>query len=288
MKRLFLLCAFILTVSISFSQVMPGVIYGTGGSNNPFTFTFNPADLSGTVLGQNDTFGPVSEIQFDPTGTFLYGTTGGGTSNLITIDPGTGVVSLIGSFSPPGRIQGLEFVGNTLYGTYFDISTISTSLVTIDIGTGNLTFLGIILTSGDPVQVINGMAYDQPSGIMYALASPYQDDGSWLITIDLTTAFPTPIGPIGSWGEYTFRGLTFGPDELLYSAGLFTGGIIYSIDKVTGMPTAVGPSIIGDGVSGLAYPAAPPPIPISDWAIYIGIFLMVAFILVRYRRRLLA
>ena len=31
-----------------------------------------------------------------------------------------------------------------------------------------------------------------------------------------------------------------------------------------------------------------PPVPVSDWAIYLGIFLIVAFIVVRYRKMRLA
>lgn len=281
MKKLTFLFAFLLFTANIFGQVVPGVIYGTGGSQHSHIFTVNPVDLSGVSISVSGDYGPVTEITFDPTNSFLYGATGGANNNLITIDLGTGVETLIGSFNPPGKVLGLAFVGNILYGAFFDNSTLTSTLVTIDPSTAALSIIGTIFTPPDPLSTVTGLAYDIKDSTMYGLGSSLGEYDERLITIDLTTATPVMIGQV-LLSEDACRGLTVGPDGILYTGTHIYGGLpghLISIDRVTGTGTVLGPTVSAS-FSGLAYPS----IPISNWAIIIGLLLIGIFIVIRFKR----
>lgn len=280
MKKLFFLLAFLLCITLTYAQLTPGHIYGAAGSYG-LTFSHDPIAGTGDYIAPNGSFGPVTELQFDPTGTFLYGGTGGGFSSLITIDPNTGIETLIGTHTY-GALNGLEFVGDVLYGTFFDGSD-TTWLVIVDPLTANLTPIGLSLTGG----AITGLAYNEYKGIMYGMMHTFEDiPPSTLVTIDLVTGIITPVGLVTISNDC--RGLTFGPNGVLYTGTTdldpsYPGHLI-SLDPKTGMGTIVGPTV-SIVISGLAYPSALG-VPISNWAIVIGVILIGAFIVFRFRRRL--
>jgi len=285
MKKLIAVFVFMFATIMAFSQIDPDVIYVSGGSAAPTTFTVNPSTGLSIPIAPNSFFGPVTELQFDPTGSFLYGGTGGGASNLISIDPLTGIETLIGTHIL-GALNGLEFVGNTLYGTFFDgVST--TSLVIVNPVTAALTPIGVCLTNN--TGTISGLAYDYANGVMYGMAHGFNNYPpvmlATLVTIDLATGNIAPIGEVMVSSQC--RGLTFGPEGILYTGtppASQVPGFLISLDKNTGMGTLIAP-VPTISISGLAYPQ-PPQIPISNWAIIIGVFLIVASIAYRFKRRL--
>jgi hypothetical protein len=167
----------------------------------------DPDTGSGAVIGPLNMFGPVSDIDFRADGV-LFGTTGGGSANLVTIDPGTGAETLIGQHDVFGAVNGLEFVGGTLYGSFFAAAGKATDggtdgipdtlLVTIDQTDASLTVIGTI-TGISPVR---GLAYDETNGVMYGIGLPVlqpnagERDGlsDVRFTVNLATGAPTVIG----------------------------------------------------------------------------------------------
>ena len=177
----------------------------------------------------------------------LFGSTGGGTSNIITIDPVTGTETLVGPHTF-GAVNGMEFLGSTLYGIHIPAPGNPSQLVTINQGTGALTFIGLTGSSN-----MGGLAYDPISETMYA-SEAGGAGGSRLFTIDLGTGAATAVGAVGF---DDIAALEFGPDGLLY-AGVGGGGgdpnagSLITIDPTTGAGTLVGPTGF-TRLSGLAF-----------------------------------
>jgi hypothetical protein len=259
----------------------PGTLYGSTGNVGGALITIDPATGDGTLVGPINDLGPVTEIEFRADGV-LFGATGAGTSNIITIDPLTGDETLVGQHGI-GAVNGLEFVGGTLYGSYFapppplsDGNGPPLSfLVTVDQTDGSLTIIGPI-TDYFPVR---GLAYDVAGGTMYGIggvllpATNPEGVGDVLFTIDLATAATTEIGPTG----FFLGSIEFGPDGTLYGGadggGQLAGGVpgaagwaspgpreavggsgaqLVTIDPATGAAAAVGPTGF-PAISGLSF-----------------------------------
>jgi hypothetical protein len=251
-------------------------IYGSTGSVGGSLIGINPLNGLGSLIGTLNAFGPVTEIQSDPTGVFLYGTTGFGTSNLITINPVTAAEVLVGTH-PYGALNGLEFVENTLYGTFIPNSQQPSTLVMVNPANAALTSIGP--TGRGP---IGGLAYNKYNGIMYGITSEINIP-SLLVTINLTTGLATPIGPIGVASQC--RGLVFDVDGTLYTATSQNDalpGFLIKVNPDTGAGILIGPTGF-PAVSGLAL-LLPQSIPLSNWALFIGIGLILVFAVVRFRR----
>lgn len=266
----------------------PGDLLGSTGQIGGSLIDVDPGTGAGTVIGSLGSFGPVTEIDFRADGV-LFGTTGGGSSNLIVIDPATGGETLIGAHDLDGATNGLEFVGGTLYGSFFESGGPAvqggagdgipdTLLVTIDQADASLTVIGTI-TGFFPVR---GLAYDVAAGIMYGIGTPVlgppppppatapEGLSDVLFTVDLATGAPTVVGPTGQ----SLGSLEFGPDGTLYAgevltataqggdgwgaagahgdAGLGAGGRLFTLDPATGAATAVGPTGFAV-ISGLSF-----------------------------------
>lgn len=253
----------------------PGDLLGSTGSVGASLIDIDPMTGAGTLRGALGTLGPVTEIEFRDDGV-LFGTTGGGTSNVITIDPETGAETLVGTH-PFGAINGLEFVGSTLYGSFFSaggpLQGSNYELVTVDQTDGSLTSIGFMADYFP----IRGLAYDAGTGTMYGAGVPVamaEGLGDVLFTVDLGTAATTEIGPIG----FFVGGIEFGPDGTLYggmdspggtvNVDRSTGGLnwdsapraiegggsasLVSINPATGAGTAIGPTGFS-AISGLAF-----------------------------------
>ncbi len=156
-------------------------------------------------------------------------------------------VDLVGAFS------GLEYVGDTLYGTYGagsggdDPST----LAILDPLTGNSVDVGL---SG--IGVINGLAYDPATGTMYASTSQNAlgNGNSWLVTLDLDTGEATIIGDMG----IVVGSIEFGQNGQLFGGGgRFERGNIYTINPDTAEPTLLGETGLNTVVTGLTLLPAP-------------------------------
>lgn len=113
-----------------------GIIASNEGVGNLYSIDLDTASSS-TILGNFEFLG-LDGMDFDSSGT-LYGFTHG-TAILYTIDPLTGVSTMIGDtgFDSFPRLAGLTFMGDALYGV------MSGSLYTIDPLTGAGTLIGDI------------------------------------------------------------------------------------------------------------------------------------------------
>lgn len=275
-------------VSFSILQAQD-VIYASGGGTYPITFTINPVDLTGTEIGPNNTYGNITEITAFSSD-LLYGTVGLGSSNtskLVTINTTTGNVNLIGDISTNGMVKGLEFVGAILYGAFTNSSDGTIWLVKIDRWTAIMTTVNQIFDGTQSFDHISGMAYDRSSATMYGLGIQQFGGDERLMTIDLITGVPSVMANQVLTTENACRGLTIGPNRVLYTGTHSWGdlpGHLISINKNTGIGTVLGPTI-STSISGLAYLYLTV-IPLSNWALGIGLLLIGAFIVIRYRRKL--
>jgi hypothetical protein len=186
--------------------------------------------------------GLATEIEYDSLTGKLYAEQTDGGMQLHTIDPNTGAST--GYVTHPyGALNGLEFVGTTLYGTFIPCSNCPSTLVTVDTATGNLTSVG---STG--FRPISGLAYDASAGVMYGITAGLAP--SVLVTIDLNTGAATAIGPTGF---DRIGSIEFGPDGFLYgglaqNAASFANHLI-KIDPATAFTTVVGDT--GFSITGL-------------------------------------
>jgi hypothetical protein len=152
--------------------------------------------------------------------------------SLVTIDPATGLASVVGGYSGPHDIHGLSFDSSgTLFGTGTEI------LVTIDTTTGAATTVGAFGASNWP----SALACS-PSDELFGI----QDGAARFLSIDPATAAVTQIGPIGSVGLYEVNGMAFDAAGTLYAVGAvdlndLSAGIqsLLTVDTATGVGSIV-------------------------------------------------
>jgi len=135
--------------------------------------------------------GLATEIEFGGSTNRLFAEQTNGGTGLFTIDPASGA-HLGVVHHAYGALNGLEFVGSTLYGTFiFDGGGgVPSRLVRVGTLTGALTSVG--LTGQGP---ISGLAFDSSSGIMYGVTAG--GGPAELVTIDLLTGAATVVGATG-------------------------------------------------------------------------------------------
>lgn len=194
-------CAFfvIIVFFMVFSAQADSALLGsTGNSGANVLISIDPATGAGTAIAPQGTLGPVTALKARSDGV-LFGTTGGGTGNTITINPITGVETLVGTAPGTRGVNGLEFVGSTLYGARWPSSTLGgccSDLVTLDQTNGNLTVIAPFRINGVTGTWVTGIAYDQNTGTMYAVTF---SGGISLSTVNLTNGFATVVGPFGGF-----------------------------------------------------------------------------------------
>ena len=244
--------------------VPPGTLLGTTGNSTNELIIIDPATGAGTFQADIGSQGPVTEIEFRSDGT-LFATTGQGSSNVITIDPVSGTETLIGMHAF-GAVNGLEFIGNTLYGSYFDGGGAQGgpgggySLVTVNQTDGTLTTIGPL-----GYAPVRGLAYDPDTDTLYGAGQPVvppngNGGSDVLFTIDPANGNTTEIGSLG----VSVGAIEFGPDGTLYGGQANSGGggngnapqglsaPLYTVDTATGMATAVGDTGF-PAISGLSF-----------------------------------
>jgi hypothetical protein len=239
--------------------VAPGDLLGSTGNRGRLLISIDPATGAGTLRFPIDSFGPVTEIEFRADGV-LFASTGQGSSTIITIDPDTGVETLVGQHAF-GAVNGLEFVGDTLYGSFVDFAAAGAGgpegaapsrLVIVDQTDGSLATVGPFVD----YLPVRGLAYDPATGTLYGVGSPPGPDpqGDTLFTIDPTDGSTTAIGFTG----FSIGGIELGTDGVLYG-GTTSGGALLSIDLATGAATVIG-STGFSALSGLSFVPAGEPI----------------------------
>jgi hypothetical protein len=199
--------------------------------------TTGEAELIGYMPG-----GLATEIEYDVLTGILYAEEVDGLVNIHTIDPTT-AISL--GFVPHeyASLNGLEFVGSTLYGTHIPGGGAPSDLVIVDTATGNLTHIGP--TGYGP---ISGLAYDKGASVMYGITAGGVPAN--LVTIDLSTGAATVVGPTGL---NRIGSIEFGPDGNLYGGvtafGSSLATYLVRIDTTTGAVTPIGET--GYSITGL-------------------------------------
>ncbi|MCZ7650016.1 MAG: IPTL-CTERM sorting domain-containing protein [Thermoanaerobaculia bacterium] len=240
----------------------PGTLLGSTGNAGNALISVDTATGTGTFLCGLGSLGSVTEIRHRADGV-LFATTGGGSSNLITIDAGACTETLVGQHQF-GAVNALAFVGNTLYGAYFDAGGApgeglpSVYLVTVDTATAQLTIIGQL-----PYDRVRGMAYNAATATMYGVGgsapqppSPTEGEvADELFTIDLGTADTTPVGSTGQ----ALGALEIGTDGTLYAGEAISipnegsaGARLFTLDPATGAATEVGFTDF-PAVSGLSF-----------------------------------
>jgi hypothetical protein len=245
-----------------------GVMYGSDQFGN--LFTVNLGTGAGTLVGTEINFGLSTEIEYDNLGAVMYSEETDGGTGLHTLNTANGLST--GFVNHPfGALNGLEFVGNTLFGTFIPGGGAPSQLVTVNTATGALTPVSPALTGFGP---ISGLAYDAANNVMYGVTAgggPGQ-----LVTINLGTGIATP-GPfmIDATGlQYDHVGaLEFDGAGNLYAGvaqnGSVNPGWLVQVNPASGLTTAIGPSGIGgptglpDSFTGLTFVI---PLPAAAWA----------------------
>jgi hypothetical protein len=206
-----------------------GTLYGTNQSGE--LYAIDPSTAVATYIGTS--FRGATENEFDNTTGTLYAEGSDGNQNLYTIDPSTGDV--LGSVVHPfGALNGLEFVGGTLYGTFIPFALQPSTLVTVDVSTGALTTIGP--TGLGP---ITGLAYDAAAGVMYGSTAGVSGPAD-LVTVNLATGAATVVGSMGinRVGSIEFFAGTM---YAATSERSSTPGALYTVNTATGAATLVAP-----------------------------------------------
>ncbi len=201
-----LLCA---SASASYAQ---GVLYGASKSGQ--LFTINLSTGAGTLVGKIPigTKGQppgTTEIVFDnATGrAFDQFNAENFAGQEFDINTGAAIGPRI---SNGASYDGLEWVGSTLYGTATVNEKGDSELRTLDPYSGTSTLIGPTGMAG-----INGLAYDQTTGIMYGSTGGSKGPSS-LVIINLSTGAAREVGSIG----VNVGSLEFGPDGNLYAGSV--------------------------------------------------------------------
>jgi hypothetical protein len=268
-KLLTFLCALTLSAALAppalagQPALQPGDLLGSTGADGLSLVTIDPTTGASALRCDLSAYPPITEIAYRADGT-LFATTGSGDSEVLTIDPDTCDVTPIGTHAF-GAVNGLAFVGNTLYGSFYEPTppppppvtqgNPPTFLVTVDQTTGQLTTIGEIV-GYSPVR---GLAYDAATDTLYGVADGSNPQGTLggdvLLAIDRTTGAASEVG---NTGFSLIGGIRFDADGVLY------GGVnpvaaqqgvvaeLITIDPTTGAGTDVGPTG-APGLSGLAF-----------------------------------
>ena len=264
----------VLGTVLSLSSNLSASLLGSDQFGN--LFSINTATGAGMLIGTETNFPLSTEIEFNPLTGTLYSEEVNGFTGLHTLNPATGLST---GFIGHGccALNGMEFVGNTLYVTNVmggGGGTPST-LETLNTTTGVLSPIGLT-----GVTNITGLAYDVNSGIMY---------GSWtsgnlptiLVTVNLMTGMAMPVAPlfdIATGAPLDRVGSIEFDNGILYGGmGLnatFNPGWLFSINTMTGASTMIGPT--GFAITGLTDISVPTgvPAPLSLALFALGLLVM--------------
>jgi hypothetical protein len=193
-----------------------GTLYGSCRHpvwGKPLLITIDRMTGAGTAVGPIDPTGlqwAVPDISFRANGV-LYGY-GHNPDQLITIDTATGQGTVVGPTGYVGQGNGMDFAPNgTLYATPSD----NQSLVIINPATGAGT--DVPGTGPNVPNRVNALEFCESSGVLYGSWNDSWFSGFWyLVTLDLTTGWPTVIGQtVDGLDAITFNTFSH-PNDLLW------------------------------------------------------------------------
>jgi hypothetical protein len=240
--KVFYSCFCVLVMSGLTTRVDAQALYGATSSGHGELYILNP-----TTGGVVQDIGPLNDagavnysvtgMAFDPITGVLYGSTGGASGhNLLTINPATGLVNVVGPFSGSGvTMTDLAFdsAGN-LYGIS---SSGGANLYSINPASGQATLIG---TSGFSFTEGGGLAISS-GGIFYSAPIP-GEYGTYNPTTGAYTHITAPATPAGggSYGALAFNGSTLYGDNLVAPGGATH---LVMIDPPTGNVADIGASV---------------------------------------------
>jgi len=259
MKTAFLFGAPALVALVGLAgQANASILYGATSAGHGELYILNPATGGAlTDVGPlNDgaaTNYSVTGLAFDPTSGLLYGSTGGVSgTKLLTINPATATVTVVGSygaasatmtdlaFDPSGNLYGVSSSGGAnLY------SINKATAAATEVGASGISFTeggGLAISSGD---------------VFYAAPIP-GDYGTYNSTTGTYTQITAPATPAGggSYAALAFDGNTLYGDNLITSPNGVTH--LVTIDPTTGTVTDIGPSITHLDALAVSVPAPEP------------------------------
>lgn len=199
----------------------------------------------------------VSGMAFHPVTGVLYASTGGASgASLLTINPSSGLVTVVGGFVAGGATMtdlAFDSSGN-LYGIS---SSGGANLFLIDISTGSAAKVG---GSGVSFTEGGGLAISS-TGVFYAAPIP-GEYGTYDPNTGAYTHITAPMTPAGggSYAALAFNGSTLYGDNLI--AGSSGGGVTHlvTIDPTSGTVTDIGASVLHlDAIAFQPPPSTPSP-----------------------------
>src|SRR5687768_6438195 len=214
------------------SSSLAGILYGATASGGPGSlYVINPANGAAlqTVGPLNDALGtnyPITGMAFHPTTGVLYGATGNNpastASRLVTIDPATALVTVIGTFSGvPSNTSGtLSTMGDLAFdaaGNLYGVGTIGgPHLYSINTATAAATSVGssgLTSTTGGGLDISpGGVAYGTPTASRF---------GTYNLATGAYTNITDPVKPGGGGA---------------YAALAFDGSVLYGLNSAPGTP----------------------------------------------------
>jgi hypothetical protein len=245
MRTPFVFCALgVLALAAGQADAAP-TVFGATSSGHGELYILNPA-----TGGSLQDIGPLNDaaaanysvtgLAFDPISGLLYGSTGGKSgTQLLTINPATARVTVVGSFNAgTASMTDLAFdPSDNLYGIS---SSGGANLYSVNKVTGAATEIGasgLSFTEGGGLAISSG-------GVFYAAPIP-GEYGTYDPTTGAYTHIATPATPAGggTYGALAFAGNTLYGDNL--APGTAGGRVTHlvTIDPTTGTVTDIGPSI---------------------------------------------
>jgi hypothetical protein len=197
---------------------------------------------------------------------------------LYSLDKMTGLTTSVANIT--GLVSGETIITGMAYHEATNVMYISTPtrLYTLNLSTGLATLVGEITPTG----LIICLAINC-EGQLYAvdIASDV------LISINTTTGAGTVVGPVNYAANFA-QGADFdNATGILYWAAYSGSGVssIRTIDLVTGNSTEVVPTT-GYEIDGFVIEGVceQPEVPVSNWAVLIGLLLIITVVLIRYKR----
>ncbi len=248
----------------------PGQLYRLDPSNGAVIQNVGPL---------NDSFGvnyPITGLAFNPVSGLLYGSTGNNpnttAARLVTINPLTGLVTVIGSFNAgPVNVSGtpatMADIAFDSAGNLFGVGSIGgPQLYSINLLTGQATVIGgtgLTSTTGGGLAISSaGEFYGTPTASRF---------GTYDAILGTYAIIANPAKPVGG----AYGSLSFDENGVLYGLNLGVGDPplthLVTIDPATGMVTDLGASV--NSLDAIAFAVVPEP---STMALFLGGIAMLA------------
>ena len=267
-------CALLLVFLATKSQAQLYGATSAGGPGELYILSPTTGGVIQDVGPTNDASAqnyPITGLAFDPLTGILYGSTGnaGGVASdarLVTIDPLTGLVTVIGSFNAgptnsTGTPATMADIAFDSAGKLFGIASIGgPNLYSINIATGQATLVG---PNGASTSTAGGGLAISPLDIFYGTPTPARY-GTYNSSTGAFTNITNPTKPVGgAYAALDFNGST------LYGLDLGPGPTqathLVSIDPTTGAVTDIGASV--NFLDSIAFQAVPEPGTVSMFLI---------------------